>query len=124
MALQEFVGAVVMEVDTREIDIVSISPRHMTGRRAVRTMNKTGNAAGFSQGVTSIELRITAVVPATGEPLDWKNIQGAKITITPIAGGQRKSYLDCFTTEVGHQYEVDNEARIDISMVALREITE
>lgn len=124
MALQEFVGAVVMELDGREIEIVSISPSTSTGRRLVKTMNKTGRAAGFSQGVAEISLAVSAVIPTTGEPVDWENIEGAKITITPVAGGKRQSYLDCFSISVGRQYSVDNEARIDIQMAALRKVEE
>lgn len=124
MALEEFVGAVVMEVDGREIEVVSINPTVSTGRRLVRTMNKGGNAAGFARGVTNYELQVTAVVPKNGEPVDWENIEGAKITIEPIAGGKRQSYLDCFTTQVGRQYEVDSEARINIQMNALRKVEE
>ena len=38
--------------------------------------------------------------------------------------GKRTSYLDCFTLTVGKTYSVDNEARRDITMQALREVTE
>lgn len=124
MALQEFVGAIVMEVDGREIEIVSISPSVNTGRKLVRTMNRSGNAAGFARGVSTYELRVTAVIPKNGEVIDWENIEGAKITVEPVAGGQRVSYLDCFSTQVGRQYETDNEARIDIQMNALRKVEE
>ena len=124
MALQEFVGAIVMEIDGREIEIVSVNPTVNTGRKLVRTMNRSGNAAGFARGVSQYELRVTAVVPVGGEPIDWENIEGAKITLAPIAGGKRVSYLDCFSTQVGRQYETDNEARIDIQMNALRTVEE
>lgn len=124
MALQEFVGAIVMEVDGREIEIVSINPTVNTGRKLVRTMNRSGKAAGFARGVSTYELRVTAVIPKDGETIDWENIEGAKITVEPVAGGQRVSYLDCFSTQVGRQYETDNEARIDIQMNALRKVEE
>lgn len=124
MALQEFVGAVVMEIDGREIDIVSISPSTSTGRRLVKTMNKTGRPAGFSRGVEERSLSVSAVVPVDGDPVDWEGIEGAKITITPIGGGRRVSYLDCFSVTVGEQYSVDNEARIDIQMMGLRKVEE
>lgn len=124
MALQEYVGAIVMEVDGKEIEIVSMSPNEETGRRLVKTMNKTGNAAGFSKGVTMFDLSVSAVIPKTGDPLDWSNIEGAKITVSPVSGGQRVSYLDCFTISVGRQYSADNEARIDIRMNALRKVEE
>lgn len=124
MALQQFVGAIVMEVDGREIEIVSCSPSESTGRRLVKTMNRTGRAAGFSQGVAEISLSVSAVIPIEGEPIVWEDIEGAKITIAPVAGGQRTSYLDCLTMSVGRSYQVDGEARIDISMSALRKVLE
>ena len=114
-----------MEVDGKEIEIVSMSPNEETGRRLVKTMNKTGNAAGFSRGVSMFDLSISAVIPKTGDPLDWSNIEGAKITVSPVStGGKRVSYLDCFTTSVGRQYSAENEARIDIKMNALRKVIE
>lgn len=125
MALQEYVGAIVLEVDGAEIEVVSCSPTEDTGRRLVRTMNRTGNAAGFTRGVTNYELSITAVIPKGGESLDWANIEGAKLTISPATeGGERVSYLDCFTTSVGRQYQVEGEARIDVRLNALRKVVE
>lgn len=124
MALQEYVGAVVMEVNGQEIEVVSISPSEDTGRKVVKTMNRSGRASGFAQGVAMFDLRLSAVIPVLGEPLDWAAIEGAKITIAPVAGGKRTSYLDCFTISVGRSYQVDGEARIDISMSALRKVEE
>jgi len=124
MALEEFEGAITLELDGREIDCTSLSVRASTGRRLVRTMNKTGNAAGFVKGVTQFDLTVTVVVPKDGKDVEWDAITGAKITREPIGGGQRHSYLDCFTTEVGQSFEVDGEARKTISMHALREVKE
>lgn len=124
MALEEFVGAVTMELDGREIDLVSLSVQAMNGKRVVRTMNRSGNAAGFSRGVTQYELQATVVIPADGDEPDWANIENAKITREPIAGGRRVSYLDCFTISVGETFSVDDEARRNITLVALREVRE
>jgi hypothetical protein len=87
-------------------------------------MNRTGRVAGFSQGVAMFDLSVSAVIPLAGTPIDWSAIEGAKITIVPVAGGQRVSYLDCYTESIGGQYSVDNEARIDIKMSALRKVFE
>ena len=123
MALVEYEGIVVMEVDGVEIDIDSIDVTNKTGRKVVKSMNKPGRARGFTQGISDIELKISAMIPLTGD-LDWASIVGAKITISPVSGGQRTSYLDCFTTEVGRKYKVDGEAKQDLTMVALREVVE
>lgn len=124
MALQEYLGAIVMEVDGQEVEIESLDATHKTGRKLVKTMNKSGRARGFAKGIGEHDLKITAVIPVSGD-LDWAQIEGAKITIYPqTAGGSRTSYLDCFTLEVGEKYSVDNEAKRDLTMVALREVTE
>lgn len=124
MALTEYQGVVVMEVDGREIEIESLDVTHKTGRKLVKTMNRTGRAKGFVKGIGEFELKVTAVIPLTGD-IDWAAIEGAKITVTPLTpGGQRTSYLDCFTMDVGKKYQVDGEAKQDLTMGALREVIE
>lgn len=124
MALEEYVGSISLEVDGREIEVASVKPRTTTGRKAVKIMNRRRTISGFARGVTMHELDVTAVIPLRGTPVDWENIEGAKLTIDPGNGGQRVSYLDCFSLEVGQQYEVDNEARIDVKLQAVRRVTE
>lgn len=124
MALQEFVGAASLEVDGKEIEVTSIGVKESTGRRVVKTMNRAQVAKGFSRGIKTYDLSVTAVVPLTGTPIDWANIEGAKLTVQPVGGGQRYSYLDCFSVEVGNKYEVEGEAVIDVQLVALRKVLE
>ena len=124
MALIEYLGAIVMEVDGQEIEIESCDTSTKTGRKLVKTMNKSGRAKGFAKGIAEYDLKVTAVIPLTGD-IDWAAIQGAKITIYPqSAGGKRTSYLDCFTIDVGEKYQVDGEAKRDISMAALNRVVE
>lgn len=124
MALQEYLGAIVMEVNGQEVEIESLDVTTKTGRKLVKTMNKTGRAKGFAKGVGEIDLKVTAVIPLSGD-IDWAGLQGVKISIYPLsAGGKRTSYLDCFTIDVGKKYTVDGEAKQDLSMAALREVVE
>ena len=124
MALIEYAGAIVLEVDGKEVEVVDYGVTNKTGRKLVKTMNRTGRAKGFARGVGEYELSLTVVVPVAGD-LDWGGIEGAKLTSFPnTEGGQRTSYLDCFTTEVGDKYSVDNEQRRDIKMNAIREVKE
>lgn len=124
MALQEYLGAIVLEVNGQEIEIESYDATTKTGRKLVKTMNKTGRAKGFARGIEEIDLKISAVIPLTGD-IDWAGIEGAKLTIYPqTAGGKRTSYLDCFTIDVGEKYGVDSEAKRDISMGALKKVIE
>lgn len=124
MALNEYLGTIVMEIDGQEIDISTIDATQKTGRKPVKTMNRTGRVKGFAKGIAEFDLRVAAVIPLTGD-IDWAAIQGAKITVYPqSAGGKRVSYTDCFTLEVGDKYDVEGEARRDISMAALNKVVE
>lgn len=124
MALTEYLGAIVMEIDGQEVEVESLDVTFKTGRKLVKTMNKTGRAKGFAKGIGEYDLKVTAVIPVTGD-VSWKDIQGAKITIYPFqSSGKRTSYLDCFTVDVGKKYTVDNEAKQDLTMIALREVVE
>lgn len=124
MALQEFVGAISLEVDTREYEVTSLSVQTTTGRKIVKTMNKAMRAKGFSRGIVTYELSISAVVPLSGLPVDWANIEGAKLTVQPVGGGQRYSFVDCFSVDAGEKYQVEGEATIDVKLVALRKVAE
>lgn len=120
-----YAGAIIMEVNGRDIEIVSLKPQTTTGRKPVKTMNRQGRVMGYADGVTEHKLSLTAAIPIDGTEIDWDNITKAKITIYPINKEERRvSYLDCFTTECSEQYEADNEAKIDIEMIALHKILE
>ena len=123
MSLEEYAGSIVMEVDGQEVEVIDLNVSSKTGRKLVKTMNKTGRAKGFSKGIAEYELSVTVAIPLPDE-LSWADIEGAKITIYPLGGGTRTSYLDCFVTDVGSKYSVDNEARRDLKMNSLREVSE
>lgn len=124
MALLEYLGAIVMEIDGQEIEIESLDATVKTGRKLVKTMNRTGRAKGFAKGIAEYDLRITAVIPLTGD-IDWAAIQGAKIVVYPQSvGGKRIAYVDCFSLDVGDKYQVDGEAKRDITMAALNKVIE
>lgn len=124
MALEEYTGVVILEVDSQEIEIASFNVTEKTGRKAVKTMNRALRVKGFARGITTYELSVTAVIPLVGD-IDWAGIEGAKMTIyPPDPGGKRVSYLDCFSEEVGDKYTVDNEAVRDIKLTAVRKVEE
>lgn len=117
MALEEYVGSIVLEIDGDEIDCVSVSTTRTTGRKVVKTMNRHQRAKGIAKTVKDYSLRVTAVVPKN-KRIDWDAIEGAKITLEDD-DGNRQSYLDCATVSVGDQYDSENEAKIDLEMIAL-----
>lgn len=124
MALEEVKGAIIAEVNGREFDVVDLSVTERTGTKAVKTMNRNRRVTKFARGIQEFEIRMTVVIPLAGD-INWAGVEGAKITEYPVMeNGKRISYLDCYTTEVGETYNVDNEARRDVSMFAARKIEE
>lgn len=124
MALEEYAGAIVLEVDGKEVEVLDLNITSKTGRKLVKTMNKTGRAKGYAKGIAEYDLSVTVVIPITGD-LAWDDIVGAKLTIYPATpAGKRESYIDCFSLEVGEKYSVDNEGRRDIKLAALRKVKE
>ena len=124
MALEEFVGAIVLEVDGKEVDVVDLTATTKTGRKLVKTMNRTGKPRGYAKGVADYDLSITVVIPQSGD-LDWLAVEGAKITIFPVSeGGKRTTYSDCIVLEKSEKYSVDNEARRDLKVAAMDEVIE
>lgn len=119
-----YVSNAFLDLDGQEVEVVSINATTRTGRKLVKTMNRSGRAKGHSKGIAEYDLKVTVAVPDGEEP-DWDNITDSRITITPdMAGKQRTTYLGCFSIEVGESYSVDNELRRDISMGALRKVKE
>lgn len=122
MALEEYVGAIVLYADGQEIEVTDIRPQTNTGRKLVKTMNSTGRAKGYSKGIAEYSLSITVVLPKDVSQPDWDAMVGAKLTVMDMEGNPLYSWLDCFTTQTGEQYSVDNEARRDITVQALRKV--
>ncbi|EFV5694742.1 phage tail protein [Shigella sonnei] len=121
---QEYMGAIVLEVDGQEIEVTSFDVKTTTGRKLVKTMNKTGRAKGYCQGIATYDLSLSVVIPDTGD-LDWENIVDAKVTLYPLNNqDKRTSYLGCFSIDVSEKYQVDNEAQRDLTMAALRKVDE
>lgn len=124
MAIEEYAGAVVLEVDSAEWECTSINFEINTGRKLVKTMNSTGRAKGYSRGIATYEFTITVVIPL-GADLDPESIVDSKVTIYPLDNaGQRTTYQDCFSTAYSEKYTVDNEAVRDIKVTALNKVKE
>lgn len=124
MALKEYVGAVVLEIDGVEHECESVNPTTKTGRKRVVTMNRENRAKGIAHGTTTFDLTVTVPIGAQ-ETFDWAAVEGAKLTIFPATpDGVRVSYLDFCVEEVGEKYTVDKEAMRDLKGFALRRIEE
>jgi len=120
----EYVGSIVLEVDGQEYDVIDLSVKHNSGRKAVKTMNRKGRVKGFSRGVETWELSLNAAIPKD-DARDWSAIEGAKVTVYPVDDESRRvTYSDCFSTEDSEDYSTDNEARVKVSLVALDKVEE
>lgn len=122
MALEEYVGAIVLYMDGAEIECTSVKTSTNTGRKLVKTMNRTGRAKGFAQGIAEYQLTVTVVIPKDMSEPDWDAMEGSKLTMMDMDGNPHYSYLDCFTTQTGEQYTVDNEAVRDLTVQSLRKV--
>ena len=125
MAIKEYVGAVVLEVDGREVECSSFSVTENTGRQPGKTMNRSRRIAGYSTGVATFEISASVPIPVDGDELDWFNAFDVKMVIYPISGnGKRTAYTGCVVQEVSPAYESEGEAKRDIKLFAVDRVEE
>lgn len=116
----DYVGAIVLSINGADYDIESIDTTDKTGRKVVKTMNRTGGPKGSAKGVREHPIKLTAPIPATGEP-DWWNMKDAKITVEPLdTSAKTVTYSGFCVEEVGSKYVMEGEAKRDISGFALK----
>lgn len=121
----KYVGCIVLELDGREVEVISVDPKVSTGRQAVMTMNSKGRALGTSRGSKKYDLSVVVAIPKEGDDIEWEDISDARITIYPQdATDKRTSYLGCGTVEVGESYKLEGNAVRNLTMVALDKIKE
>ncbi len=123
MAAEEYVGAIVFEVNSEEYEITQLTEDVKGDKKIVKTMNRKRRATGYVKIIPEITLKVTVPIPAKGEP-DWLALKDGKITIEPVDGGDRVTYQDCFVLDMSAKYEVDKEASRDLTVGALNRIVE
>lgn len=118
----EYDGEVVCEINGKEVDIVTLDDTVNTGRRPVKTMNRTGRPKGSVTGAESIEMKITAPAPSEDE-FNWRTMKDAQIVIYPVGSpSKRTTYQDSNVSSVGSRYQLEGEAVRDISLYCLRKV--
>ena len=116
----EFVGAVVLEWEGREIECASISTDISTGKRVVKTMNSKKRAAGHATGVPDFKISVEVPIPTDGSEPDWMEIIDAKLTVVPIDGiGQREVFIGCEVEGMSSKYQVEGAAMRTLTITAL-----
>ncbi|SDA18129.1 hypothetical protein SAMN03159355_01513 [Pseudomonas sp. NFPP10] len=114
-----YVGQIVLEINGTDYEVTSVEPSLKTGRKVVKTMNRTGRPTGTAKGIEEHELKISVPIPKAGEP-DWRALMDAKLTIYPQdGGGKRQSWTGCSLAEMGSKYQVEGEATRDLTITAL-----
>lgn len=122
--LIDYAGAIIMEIDGREYEIIELSEEIKGDKKLVKTMNRRRRPSGMARIIPEYGLKATLAIPLSGEP-NWMDIKGAKITIFPAEdSGDRVTYQDCFVTDMSGKYNTDDEARRDLSISALDRIVE
>ena len=69
----QLVGAIVLYVNGREFDCGSISPKIMTGRKPVPSMNKEGRVRKKTKTIKSIGLSLEVFVDEVDD-FDWERV--------------------------------------------------
>jgi hypothetical protein len=118
----DYDGEVVVEINTQEVDVVSFDDTVTTGRKVVKTMNRTGRAKGSVSGIETVEMSLTAPAPATGE-YNWRTMKDAQIVIFPVGNtAKRTSYIDCNVISVGSKYQLEGEMVRDVKLYCLKKV--
>lgn len=123
MSDADVVGTIVLTVDGREFDCASVSPKFVTGRKPVATMNRKGKTQKKTKTTSSITLSLEVIIPETGD-IAWENIEDGRITVESLDGGHRTTYTGCEATDVSESYKLDGEAMRSIEMFAMDKIVE
>ncbi|MBA6065937.1 phage tail protein [Pseudomonas mosselii] len=115
----KFVGMIVLEINGTDYEVTSFEPSLKTGRKVVKTMNRSGRATGTAKGIEEHELKVSVAIPKSGEP-DWRALMDAKLTVYPVeGGGKRETWTGCSLIEIGSKYQVEGEATRDLTIAAL-----
>ncbi|WP_201594797.1 hypothetical protein [Psychrobacter fulvigenes] len=123
MSDADVVGTIVLTVDGVEYDCTSASPKFMTGKKPVATMNRQGRTRKKTKTTSSITLSVEVIIPETGD-INWGAIEDGRVTIESLDGGHRTTYTGCEATDVSESYKLDGEAVRSIEMFALDKIEE
>ncbi|MDP9029703.1 MAG: phage tail protein [Pseudomonadota bacterium] len=119
-----YVGQIVLEINGTDYEVTSVEPSLKTGRKVVKTMNRTGRPTGTAKGIEEHELKVSVVIPKSGEP-EWRALMDAKLTIyAQDGGGKRETWTGCSLIELGSKYQLECEATRDLTIAALNYYTE
>ena len=70
----EYIGSVTLYLDAAEVEITKIDVKDSTGRKPVKTMNRSRRTKGYTRGVGQYDITATAVMPTDGTAINWGSI--------------------------------------------------
>jgi hypothetical protein len=123
MALEEYVGAIIVEFNAVEYEAISLDVDVKGDKKLVKTMNRKRRAKGRVLLIPEYTLKVTLPIPAEGEP-DWLAFDDGKVTTQSVEGGTRETFQGCFVTDMSAAYKVDSEAVRTLTLGALNRIVE
>lgn len=116
----EFIGAVILEWGSIEIECVSISVEANSNGRVIKTISKSGVAKGHANGIPDYKLTVEVPIPTGKSEPFWMSIKDAKMTIAPIDDKDpREVYKHCKVESMSSKYQVDGVAMRTLGIVAL-----
>lgn len=121
---EDAVGIIVLSVDGQDYDCASCTPKIDTGKKPIKTMNRTGKVRYKASGIKTYTLDVSVVIPDGKDTVDWGAIEDARISLESQSGNYRKTYIDCTTQTVSDAYSVEGETRRDLTMFAMDELDE
>ena len=121
---EEAVGIIVLSVDGQEYDCASCNPKTDTGKKPIKTMNRTGKIKYRAGGVRTYTLDVSVVIPDGKDTVDWGSVEDTRISLESQTGNHRKTYIDCTVQTVSDAYSVEGETRRDLTMFAMDELDE
>ena len=78
MALEEYVGAVIVEFNAVEYEAISVDEDVKGDKKLVKTMNRKRRAKGRCLMIPEFTLKVTLPIPVEGEP-DWLAFDDGKV---------------------------------------------
>ncbi|ENX48762.1 MULTISPECIES: hypothetical protein [Acinetobacter] len=120
---EKAVGTIVLSVNGDEYDCVSCSPKTETGKKPVKTMNRSRKVTHTTDGIETHALDVVVIIP-DGKDINWLEVEDARISIESLSGKFRETFIDCTTQSMSDSYEVDGETRRSLTMFALDKLGE
>lgn len=101
----------------------SVNPRTRTNRKAIIGMSPTGLPIGTVEGTPEFSIEAEFYIPKIGLDVDWDNLSGAVLTVSPRDGiGPTTLYTGVFCEEVGETYSENDAAVRRVTLGALAKV--